>query len=174
MAPGAPGAITKIARRKVFIPLCGIYHGMQSVEKPVPAPQVILKTIDLRELGVTSQNLENIVTVFLRYFEDPHLRLFSTVFVYCKNSYYCVYDGEYRNFYVVRWHCGRCCNADEFQQYFLMLYNKIIESGKVPPENEVESKILEFYKTHIQGHITIYKILETIRTIWVVKLPNDC
>jgi len=136
---------------------------------------ITLKIIDLRELGETSHNLENIVTTFLRYFEEPRLRLFSTVFVYCKNSYYCVYDGEYRNFYVVRWYCGRCCNSDEFQQYFLIgLYNKIIESGKVPPENEVESKILEFYRTHIQGLITIYKILETIRTIWVVKLPNDC
>jgi len=136
---------------------------------------ITLKIIDLRELGETSHDLKNIVTMFLRYFEEPRLRLFSTVFVYCKNSYYCVYDGEYRNFYVVRWYCGRCCNSDEFQQYFLIgLYNKIIESGKVPPENEVESKILEFYRTHIQGLITIYKILETIRTIWVVKLPNDC
>jgi len=26
--PGGPGAITKIVRRKVFKPLCGIYHGM--------------------------------------------------------------------------------------------------------------------------------------------------
>jgi len=136
---------------------------------------ITLKIIDLRELGETSHDLKNIVTMFLRYFEEPRLRLFSTVFVYCKNSYYCVYNGEYRNFYVVRWYCGRCCNPDEFQQYFLIgLYNKIIESGKVPPENEVESKILEFYRTHIQGLITIYKILETIRTIWVVKLPNDC
>ena len=147
------------------------------------APQIIMKVIDLRELGETNHNLEHIVTVFLRYFEDDRLRLFSTIFVYCKNSWYCVHGKYYVHFDVVRWHCGRCYDRDDFQRYFLIgLYNKILETSKVPSENEIESKILEFYKTHIriepniriQDPIIIYKILEATRTIWIVKLPKDC
>jgi len=136
-----------------------------------------IKIIDLRELGETSHNLDHVVTVFLRYFEDPRLSLFSTVFVYCKNSWYCIHDGYLKNFYVIRWHCGRCCDADDFQRYFLIeLYNNIIETGKVPSEDEIESKILEFYRTHMRVSIpiVIYKILEATRTLWVVKLPEEC
>jgi len=38
MAPWGPGAITKIAWGKVYIPHCGIYHGEQGMN-PNPNPE---------------------------------------------------------------------------------------------------------------------------------------
>jgi hypothetical protein len=144
------------------------------------APQIILKTINIKELGVTNTHLEHVVDIFLRYFEDARIRLFSSVFAYCKNSYYCIdTSGHYTHFAVVRSYCGRCCDYDDFQQYFLLgLYNELLGSNKVPAESEIESKIIEYYRTHIRINtrdpIIIYKILEAARTIWIVKLPGDC
>jgi hypothetical protein len=144
-------------------------------------PQVILKIIDLRELGMTDKHLVHVVNFFLRYFEDARIRLFSSVFAYCKNSYYCLTpDGQYAHFAVVRSYCGHCYDYDDFQQYFLLgLYNELLRSNKVPAENEIESKIIEYYRTHIRTNIRdpviVYKLLEASRTIWIVKLPpKDC
>jgi len=142
--------------------------------------QVILKTIDIRELGKTDNKLEHVTKYFLQYFMDERIRLLSSVFAYCKNRYYCVgRGGYYVNFDVIRIYCGRCYDFDDFQQYFLLeLYNGIQSSNKIPTEDEIESKIIEYYKTHIriniQSPIIIYKILEPTRTIWIVKLPNEC
>ena len=145
------------------------------------APQIIIKVIDLRELGPTDKHLEYIVKSFLSYFEDARIRLFSTIFAYCKNSYYCIDTNDrYVHFAVVRVYCGRCYDFYDFQQYFILgLYDELIVTRRVPTEDEIESKILEFYKTHmrvepnirIDQPIIIYKILETTRTLWIVKLP---
>jgi len=147
------------------------------------APQIMIKVIDLRELGMANKHLEYVVKFFLSYFEDARIRVFSTIFAYCKNSYYCIDTyNHFTHFAVVRTYCGRCYDFYDFQQYFLGLYNELIATRRVPSESEIESKILEFYKTHIrinaniqiQEPIVIYKILETTRTLWIVKLPKDC
>jgi hypothetical protein len=150
---------------------------VQVTNTQIQTPQVILRVVDLRELGMTDSHLEHITTFFLRYFEDTRIRVLSTVFAYCKNSYYCLdTSGHYVHFAVVRFYCGHCYDCDDFQQYFFLgLYNNLLEKREVS-ESEVESKIIEYYRNHIRMNnirdpIIIYKILETTRTIWLVKLP---
>jgi len=138
-------------------------------------PKIEMKIIDLRELGETDRHW---VEGFLRYFRDIYL--YGSVFAYCKNSYFCVYESYYTHFWPIYWRVGACYDPYDFQQYFLYGYfNQLLHEGRTPTESEVEQKILEFYKTHlripIRRPITIYKIYEAVKTLWVVMLPKeDC
>jgi len=54
----------------------------------------------------------------------------------------------------------------------------LLETGRTPTEFEVEQKILDFYKnldllTRRPLEITIFKIYEKERVLWIVKLPPD-
>jgi len=142
---------------------------------------ITIKVIDLTELGETDdRHMEG----FLRHFR--YVFLYDTVFAYCKIAGYChlrTESGVYPTHFI--WYnarTGRCYNPDDFWKYFYWgYYGELISTGRTPTEGEVEQKILDFYLNHLDIvlnrpiNITIYKIYEKERVLWVVRLPkNEC
>jgi len=140
-------------------------------------PEIVVKTIDLREFGKTDYK---VLYESLRHFVDIHL--YGSVFVYCKNDYYCTTDaGYYTHFWFVQIRGGVCYDPYEMHNYFSLYYNEIVErvrEGRIPSEEEVEEKIKEFFLNHTKGifprlKIKMFKIYEAERTLWIV-LPEGC
>ena len=138
--------------------------------------KITMKTIDLRELGETD---ERYMEEFIRHFRDVYL--YGAVFAYCKNDAFCkTPSGYFTHFWVYNVRLGRCYNPQDFRQYFYWgYYNELLETGRVPTEYEVEQKILDFYINHLDIllarplEVTIFKIYEKERILWIMKLPPD-
>jgi len=142
-------------------------------------PNITIKVIDLRELGRTDYNE---LKGFIRHFRDVFIR--ASVFAYCKNDYYCTTDSDYyTHFWPYQLRGGACYDAYQMHNYFLQYYNEIVErkakEWKIPTEDEVEGKILEFFKNNVRillrkMEIKIFKVYEAERVLWIVRLPDEC
>jgi len=140
--------------------------------------KIEIKTIDLRELGVTD---ESWINGFIRYFRDVYL--YASVFEYCENDYFCrpISSYYYTHFWIYNTRLGRCYNLDDFQYYFYGYYNELLQTRRVPSEAEVEQKILNFYKNYLLDimldkplEIKIFRLYNKERVIWIVRLPDTC
>jgi len=145
---------------------------------PNITPNIIIKikVIDLRELGMTDYNE---LRGFVRHFRDIFTR--ASVFAYCKNEYYCLGDGHYANFWPFQLRGGVCYDGIEMYNYFLQYHSEIENNRKenAPTEEEVEGKILEFFKSNVKiplqkMEIRIFKVYEAERILWIVMLPKEC
>jgi hypothetical protein len=134
--------------------------------------------IDLREFGETD---DKYIEGFLRYFRDVYL--YASVFAYCKNPAYCHYKTT-SSVYIVPftiYHAstGRCYDPNDFWKYFYWGFLGEILAGKSTTEAEVEQKIIDYYLNHLgivlnkPLDVTIYKIYEKVRVLWIVMLPVD-
>jgi hypothetical protein len=142
------------------------------------SPNITIKVIDLRDLGMTDYNE---LRGFIRHFRDIFIR--ASVFAYCKNDYYCTTEaGYYTHFWPFQLRGGVCYDGTEMHNYFLRYHSEIDENsrkGKVPTEEEIERKIIDYLKNNVKMplqkmEIRIFKVYEAERTLWIVMLPKEC
>jgi len=98
MAPWGPGAITKIAWGKVYIPHCGIYHGEQGMN-PNPNPETGKTTGENQPKSTVDQYTTRRITHALCADRIIEIKPVSenTYFVaydYCENGW-CYYVESY-------------------------------------------------------------------------------
>ena len=69
------------------------------------------------------------------------------------------------------------------RNHFLQYYSEVAERKakelKAPPEEEVERRIIEYFKNNVRillrrMVIKIFKVYEAERTLWIVRLPDEC
>jgi hypothetical protein len=155
--------------------------GTQNTNSPnlKTIPEIVMKTIDLREFGKTDyKTLEWVI----RHFWDLYVK--ACVFVYCKNDFYCTTDaGYFTHFWPFQIRAGACYDAYQMRNHFLQYYNEIVERKakelKAPSEEEIEGKIIEYFKNNVRillrrMVIKVFKVYETERTLWIVQLPDEC
>jgi len=141
---------------------------------------ITIKVIDLTELGETN---DRYIEGFLKYFRDVYL--YGAVFAYCENPAYCHYRTTSSTysvpFVMYNISTGRCYDVNDFWKYFYLEFFGEILAGKSTTEAEVEQRIIDYYLNHLDItlrkplEITIYKIYEKERVLWVVRLPkNEC
>jgi len=138
------------------------------------SPNITIKVIDLRELGMTDYNE---LRGFIRHFRNIFIR--ASVFAYCKNAYYCLSNGYYTHFWPYQLRGGVCYDETEMHNYFLRYHSEIENKREVPTEEEIERKILEFFRNNVRVslqkmEIRIFKVYEAERTLWIVMLPKEC
>jgi len=90
---------------------------------PKVIPNIVMKTIDLREFGKTDYKA---LEWAVRHFWDLYVK--ACIFVYCENDYYCTTDsGYFAHFWPYQLRGGACYDAYQMRNYFLQYYNEIVE-----------------------------------------------